>query len=254
MAFKLKSIMQIAAGATLAAGVSAQALAQETVKIGLIVPLTGGQASTGKQIDNAIKLYMQQNGDDRRRQEDRGHRQGRRRGAGQLQAPRAGIDRQRQGELPRRLRRDAGRARGRAARDAGQGAAGHHGRGHLDHHRTLALHRAHLVHAGAVVRDHRRLGGQERHQEGRGAGLRLRAGRRRAELLQAEIHRRRRRGRRGGQGAARQSGLRAVPAAHEGRQAGRDLRVRAGRTGRQLHEAVCRARARRDQGDRARAT
>ncbi len=37
---------------------------QETVKIGLILPMTGGQASTGKQIDNAIKLYMQQkNGD-----------------------------------------------------------------------------------------------------------------------------------------------------------------------------------------------
>jgi branched-chain amino acid transport system substrate-binding protein len=36
---------------------------QEGVKIGLIVPLTGGQASTGKQLDNAVKLYMQQNGD-----------------------------------------------------------------------------------------------------------------------------------------------------------------------------------------------
>jgi branched-chain amino acid transport system substrate-binding protein len=39
------------------------AQAQETVKIGLILPMTGGQASTGKQIDNAVKLYMQQNGD-----------------------------------------------------------------------------------------------------------------------------------------------------------------------------------------------
>ena len=37
--------------------------AQESVKIGLILPMTGGQASTGKQIDNAVKLYMQQNGD-----------------------------------------------------------------------------------------------------------------------------------------------------------------------------------------------
>ncbi len=36
---------------------------QETVKIGLIVPLTGGQASTGKQLDNAVKLYMRQHGD-----------------------------------------------------------------------------------------------------------------------------------------------------------------------------------------------
>src|SRR6202021_4242077 len=41
----------------------APAQAQETVKTGLILPMTGGQASTGKQIDNAIKLYMQQNGD-----------------------------------------------------------------------------------------------------------------------------------------------------------------------------------------------
>src|SRR5262252_301789 len=64
MAFRLTSIGQkIAAAAVLAAGLAAPALAQETVKIGLIVPLTGGQASTGKQIDNAIKLYMQQNGD-----------------------------------------------------------------------------------------------------------------------------------------------------------------------------------------------
>jgi branched-chain amino acid transport system substrate-binding protein len=50
-----------------AAAVSALALmpahAADTVKIGLILPMTGGQASTGKQIDNAIKLYMQQHGD-----------------------------------------------------------------------------------------------------------------------------------------------------------------------------------------------
>src|SRR3954464_8921959 len=37
--------------------------AQEAVKIGLILPMTGGPASTGKQIDNAVKLYMQQKGD-----------------------------------------------------------------------------------------------------------------------------------------------------------------------------------------------
>src|SRR3954454_20510451 len=36
---------------------------QETVKIGLIIPLTGGQAWTGKQLDNAVKLYLRQNGD-----------------------------------------------------------------------------------------------------------------------------------------------------------------------------------------------
>ena len=36
--------------------------AQGTVKIGLIIPMTGPIASTGKQIDAAVKLYMQQHG------------------------------------------------------------------------------------------------------------------------------------------------------------------------------------------------
>lgn len=38
------------------------AMAQETVKIGLILPMTGQQASTGKQIDAAVKLYQARNG------------------------------------------------------------------------------------------------------------------------------------------------------------------------------------------------
>ena len=39
------------------------AFAQETVKIGFILPMTGQQQSTGKQISAAAKLFMQQNGD-----------------------------------------------------------------------------------------------------------------------------------------------------------------------------------------------
>src|SRR5438128_5353010 len=39
-----------------------RAPAQDAVKIGLILPMTGQQASTGKQIDAAVRLYMQQNG------------------------------------------------------------------------------------------------------------------------------------------------------------------------------------------------
>jgi branched-chain amino acid transport system substrate-binding protein len=39
------------------------ASAQETVKIGLILPMTGPFASTGRQIEAAVKLYMQQKGD-----------------------------------------------------------------------------------------------------------------------------------------------------------------------------------------------
>jgi branched-chain amino acid transport system substrate-binding protein len=41
---------------------SSAAAAQETVKIGLILPMTGQQASTGKQIDAAVKLYQARNG------------------------------------------------------------------------------------------------------------------------------------------------------------------------------------------------
>jgi len=49
------------AALALAAGASA-AYAQDTVKIGLILPMTGQQASTGKQIDAAVKLYMARHG------------------------------------------------------------------------------------------------------------------------------------------------------------------------------------------------
>jgi branched-chain amino acid transport system substrate-binding protein len=61
MELRIKSLLPAVAAAALAATIGA-ASAEDTVKIGLIVPLTGGQASTGKQIDNAIKLYQQQNG------------------------------------------------------------------------------------------------------------------------------------------------------------------------------------------------
>jgi branched-chain amino acid transport system substrate-binding protein len=50
-----------AAGLTLAAG--AGAIAQEALRIGLILPMTGPFASTGRQIEAATRLYMQQNGD-----------------------------------------------------------------------------------------------------------------------------------------------------------------------------------------------
>ena len=61
----VRSRLLLAAGivAATAAFAPRPVLAQEVVKIGLIVPMTGGQASTGKQIDNAVKLYMQQHGD-----------------------------------------------------------------------------------------------------------------------------------------------------------------------------------------------
>jgi branched-chain amino acid transport system substrate-binding protein len=54
----LMSAAAVAAGAVLIF----PAAAQDTVKIGLIIPMTGQQASTGKQIDAAVKLYQQQHG------------------------------------------------------------------------------------------------------------------------------------------------------------------------------------------------
>ncbi len=219
-----------------------------------------------------------------RRQEDRSHPQGRCRGSRQHQAPRARADRQRQGQFhcrfrrhPRsagggaagdpgegagnrdgqfhcRFRRHPRSAGGGAAGDPGEGAGNRDGGGHLDHHRTFALYRADQFYPCAILHHHWRLGRQERHQEGRDADFRLRSRQRCAEFLQAEFYRGWRRDRRRGQGAARQSRLRAVPAADERCQARRRVRVRAGRAGRQFHEAICRARARqiRHQGDRPR--
>ncbi|MFL5194832.1 MAG: ABC transporter substrate-binding protein, partial [Microvirga sp.] len=50
-------------GAAAVLALTGAASAQETVKIGLILPMTGPFASTGRQIEAAAKLYMQQKGD-----------------------------------------------------------------------------------------------------------------------------------------------------------------------------------------------
>lgn len=62
--FERKIFSRTAAAAAIASLAAVMpAKAEDTVKVGLILPMTGGQASTGKQIENAIKLYMQQKGD-----------------------------------------------------------------------------------------------------------------------------------------------------------------------------------------------
>src|SRR5688572_4483923 len=38
------------------------AVAQDSIKIGLILPMTGASATTGKQAEGAVKLFMQQSG------------------------------------------------------------------------------------------------------------------------------------------------------------------------------------------------
>ena len=58
---KRRTLVRFAIGASFVAlaGIST---AQEVVKIGLILPMTGPFASTGRQIEGAAKLWMQQNG------------------------------------------------------------------------------------------------------------------------------------------------------------------------------------------------
>src|SRR5436190_11077085 len=41
---------------------AAGAAAQETVKVGLILPMTGPFTTTGKQVEAGVRFYMQQNG------------------------------------------------------------------------------------------------------------------------------------------------------------------------------------------------
>ncbi|MBM6581931.1 ABC transporter substrate-binding protein [Microvirga sp. BT689] len=58
-----RTFLGAAGAAAVTLAVSGAALAQEAVKIGLILPMTGPFASTGRQIEAAAKLYMQQQGD-----------------------------------------------------------------------------------------------------------------------------------------------------------------------------------------------
>ena len=60
--FTRRAIFGICALALAAGASGTQAFAEDTVKIGLILPMTGPSASTGRQIDAAVKLYMAQNG------------------------------------------------------------------------------------------------------------------------------------------------------------------------------------------------
>ena len=57
-----RTLRRALAMSALGIALCAPALAQETVKIGMILPLTGPFASTGKQIEAAARLYMQRNG------------------------------------------------------------------------------------------------------------------------------------------------------------------------------------------------
>ncbi|EYC50849.1 ABC transporter substrate-binding protein [Hylemonella gracilis str. Niagara R] len=59
---KKRNFLSASALALVAALGATAALAQDVFKVGLIVPMTGQQATTGKQLEAAVKLYMAQNG------------------------------------------------------------------------------------------------------------------------------------------------------------------------------------------------
>src|SRR5579883_1868290 len=59
----MQKLLRGIAGVALALLGLGAANAQETVKIGLIMCYSGQFADTATQMDNAIKLYMKQNGD-----------------------------------------------------------------------------------------------------------------------------------------------------------------------------------------------
>lgn len=58
----MRALKSVALGAVMSAMAAGGAWAADPVKIGLILPMSGPFASTGKQIDAAVKLYQQLNG------------------------------------------------------------------------------------------------------------------------------------------------------------------------------------------------
>jgi len=58
-----RHLIQTAALSALALSMSLASAQDNKFKIGLILPMTGQSASTGRQIEAAARLYMAQNGD-----------------------------------------------------------------------------------------------------------------------------------------------------------------------------------------------
>ena len=182
-----RTLLGMAGAVVVTAGLGTAAQAQEPVKIGLILPMTGPFASTGKQIEAAVKLFMQQNGDtvagkkiELIVKDDTGAADVTKRIAQELVV----NDKV---QRPRRLRPDAAGARRRADRDAGQDADDRHGgrRPSIITEQSPYIVRTSFT-AAAGDRADGRLGRQERHQEGRDAGLRLRPRHRRREGVQGD--------------------------------------------------------------------
>ena len=87
----LNNMLVIVMTASLAV-VGRPALAQQTVRVGVVAEFSGPFAEYGTQIVNGMKTYLKLHGETFGRQEDRDHQAGHDRGcAGDRQAARAGI-------------------------------------------------------------------------------------------------------------------------------------------------------------------
>ena len=137
------------------------AAAQETVKVGIVIPMTGTSAAVGREISDAAKLYVAQHGNtvagkkiELLIRDDQSVPDNAKRLAQELIVNDkvnflgAGIDAKRDVD-------GADRDRSKS-RDRG------HGVGHFGGHRPLALLCAHEFHAWPAIRNHGRLGDQER--------------------------------------------------------------------------------------------
>src|SRR5262252_10000506 len=166
---------------------SANAMAEETVKVGLILPMTGPFTTTGKQVEAGARFYMQQNGatvDGRKIElilrDDAGAAANSRRIAQELLV--------RQGEYSRRFWPHPDRARRCSACNRDQDAHGGHGGGHRDRDRALALYRALELSPGCAGRDHGRLGGQTWPEESGHGRFRLRTRPRFRNVFQTNVY------------------------------------------------------------------
>ena len=216
----------IAAG--LGVGLAGAALAQDVVKIGMILPMTGPFASTGRQIEANAKLYMAQNGTtvagkkiELIVKDDAGVPDNTKRIAQELivndkVAFLAGF-----GLTPLALATAPLATEAKVPMVVMAAATSVI----TENRRTSCA----PVHAATGHRPHRRLGREERNQEGRYAGQRLRSG------IDAEAFRPASRPQvaRSGRSCVCRCAIRfrAVPATRARRQAGRGVRVRASGVG-----------------------
>ena len=200
-----------AAGLWLGLAWSTGALAQETVKIGVILPYSGPFADAGAQLDAGIKLYIAAAWRRGRRQEDRDHPQGHRR-------PAPDVAKRLAQELV--VRDEVDILAGFALTPEALGAADVSTEAQKlmvvmnaatsVSHREVALHRAHLAHHPAgQLRASANGPAEQRRQGGLHAGRRLRPGHDAAKVLRQGLHRSRRHDRRRRQ--ARRSPTRTSP-------------------------------------------